>query len=98
MKSMKTVGIKMLRDKLSLYLREIKSGVTILITDRDEIIAELHKPSLSSKLIQIKSIQSEWILQGKLVAPKTLKKAIQPSTLKIKQGTSQMLLDLDRGF
>jgi antitoxin (DNA-binding transcriptional repressor) of toxin-antitoxin stability system len=37
----KAVGVKQLRAKLSEYLRLVKSGETILVTDRDEVVAEL---------------------------------------------------------
>ncbi|MGH7277255.1 MAG: type II toxin-antitoxin system Phd/YefM family antitoxin [Candidatus Rokuibacteriota bacterium] len=38
---MKAVGIKHLKARLSEYLRLVKTGETVLITDRDEVIAEL---------------------------------------------------------
>ena len=41
---MKSVGIKVLKDNLSKYLRMVRSGETILVTDRDEVIAEIHQP------------------------------------------------------
>ena len=37
----KAVGVKRLRAKLSEYLRLVKSGETILVTERDEVVAEL---------------------------------------------------------
>ena len=37
----KAVGVKQLKAKLSEYLRLVKSGETILVTDRDEVVAEL---------------------------------------------------------
>ena len=42
---MKAVGIKVLKDNLSKYLRQVRSGETILVTDRDEVIAEIHRPT-----------------------------------------------------
>ena len=39
--SMKAIGVKILKAKLSEYLRLVKSGETILVTDRDEVVAEL---------------------------------------------------------
>jgi prevent-host-death family protein len=36
-----TAGIKDLKNKLSFYLREVKKGQKILITDRDQIIATI---------------------------------------------------------
>ncbi|HEY2931679.1 MAG TPA: prevent-host-death protein [Acidobacteriota bacterium] len=38
---MKAVGIKQLKAKLSEYVRLAKAGDTILVTDREEIVAEL---------------------------------------------------------
>lgn len=42
---MKAVGIKMLKNNLSKYLRDVRSGETVWVTDRDEVIAEIHKPT-----------------------------------------------------
>jgi antitoxin (DNA-binding transcriptional repressor) of toxin-antitoxin stability system len=39
---MKAVGVKVLKAKLSEYLRLVKAGVTVLVTERDEVIAEIH--------------------------------------------------------
>jgi antitoxin (DNA-binding transcriptional repressor) of toxin-antitoxin stability system len=41
---MRAVGIKQLKAKLSEYLRLVKSGETILVTERETVIAEL-RPS-----------------------------------------------------
>ena len=38
---MKAVGVKQLKARLSEYLRIVRTGETILVTDRDEVIAEL---------------------------------------------------------
>jgi len=38
---MKTVGVKQLKARLSAYLRRVRAGATILVTDRDEVVAEL---------------------------------------------------------
>ena len=38
---MKTVGVKDLRNRLSYYLREVKKGEKILITNRDQVIATI---------------------------------------------------------
>jgi antitoxin (DNA-binding transcriptional repressor) of toxin-antitoxin stability system len=57
---MKAVGVKVLEAKLSEYLRLVKTGVTILVTERDEVIAEIH-PARRHKV-------GDLTLQGKLVA------------------------------
>ena len=38
---MKSVGVKQLKSRLSEYLRLVKSGEIVLVTDRDEVVAEL---------------------------------------------------------
>ncbi|OFX23865.1 MAG: hypothetical protein A2V77_16030 [Anaeromyxobacter sp. RBG_16_69_14] len=38
---MKAVGVKALKARLSEYLRMVKSGEVILVTERDEVVAEL---------------------------------------------------------
>ena len=38
---MKAVGIKALKARLSEYIRLAKAGETILVTERDEVVAEL---------------------------------------------------------
>ncbi|HZA65426.1 MAG TPA: hypothetical protein VE592_00675 [Geminicoccaceae bacterium] len=41
MSSMKVVGIKQLKARLSEYVRLAKAGETVLVTERDEVVAEL---------------------------------------------------------
>jgi antitoxin (DNA-binding transcriptional repressor) of toxin-antitoxin stability system len=41
---MRSVGIKVLKNKLSHYVRLAASGETILVTDRDRVVAELRPP------------------------------------------------------
>lgn len=38
---MKAIGVKNLKARLSEHLRAVKAGETILVTERDEVIAEL---------------------------------------------------------
>jgi antitoxin (DNA-binding transcriptional repressor) of toxin-antitoxin stability system len=41
---MRSVGIKVLKNKLSEYVRLAASGETVLVTDRDRVVAELIPP------------------------------------------------------
>ena len=41
---MKAVGIKQLKARLSEYVRLARAGETILVSDRDEVVAELGPP------------------------------------------------------
>ena len=42
---MRAVGVKKLKAKLSEYLRAVKTGETLFVTDRDEVIAEIRPVS-----------------------------------------------------
>jgi antitoxin (DNA-binding transcriptional repressor) of toxin-antitoxin stability system len=44
---MKTVGIRELKNRLSEYLRQVRSGEDVLVTDRGEVVAELIVPGLA---------------------------------------------------
>ena len=38
---MKSVGLRELKNKLSEYVREVRSGEIVMVTDRGEVVAEL---------------------------------------------------------
>lgn len=97
MKSIKTVGIKALKDQLSEYLRYVKTGSVVLITDRGNVIAELHEPSIEINPKKSHSILSEWINEGQFLPPKTKKKNCPISPVKLKTGTAKNLLAQERG-
>lgn len=41
---MKTVGLRELKNRLAAYVREVRSGEGVLVTDRGEVVAELLPP------------------------------------------------------
>ena len=45
---MRTVGIRELKNSLSEYLRRVRAGESVLVTDRGEIVAELMPPGRDS--------------------------------------------------
>ncbi len=96
MNRIKTVGIKALKDQLSAYLRDVRAGDIILITDRSQVIAELHQPSSIKKISKSESIQEEWVHTGKLIQSKSVKQKIQPTPVSLPDGTAGKLIDQDR--
>ncbi len=42
---MRAVGVRELKSRLSEYLRMVKNGEEILVTDRGEVVAELRQPT-----------------------------------------------------
>lgn len=45
---MRAVGVRELKNRLSEYLRLVRSGEPVLVTDRGVVVAELRAPSASS--------------------------------------------------
>ena len=43
---MKSVGIRELKNRLSEYIRLVRNGETVLVTDRGVVVAELRPPAL----------------------------------------------------
>jgi antitoxin (DNA-binding transcriptional repressor) of toxin-antitoxin stability system len=41
---MKAVGLRELKNRLSEYVREVRNGESVLVTDRGEVVAELGPP------------------------------------------------------
>jgi antitoxin (DNA-binding transcriptional repressor) of toxin-antitoxin stability system len=41
---MRSVGLKILKNKLSEYIRLASAGETVLVTDRDRVVAEIVPP------------------------------------------------------
>jgi prevent-host-death family protein len=41
---METVGIRDLKNRLSAYIRQVRAGEVVLVTDRGEVVAELAPP------------------------------------------------------
>jgi antitoxin (DNA-binding transcriptional repressor) of toxin-antitoxin stability system len=42
---MRTVGLRELKNRLSAYVREVRQGEELLVTDRGEVVAELRPPT-----------------------------------------------------
>ena len=45
---MKVVGIRDLKNRLSEYVRHVRSGEAVLITDRGQVVAEINAPGQTS--------------------------------------------------
>ena len=93
----KAVGIKELKNRLSEYLREVRSGVRIVVTDRQEVVAELKQPESFLPQGASSSLYYQWCTEGKVRPPGTKTKLVRQSPLKSRAGLSQELLKEDRG-
>ena len=66
---MRAVGIKALKDRLSEYLRIVASGETVLVTDRDRVVAELIPPRGGRGLLAADSVLADAVRQGWITPP-----------------------------
>ena len=48
---MKAVNLRELKNRLGTYVREVRAGETILVTDRGEVVAELRKPVHDARVV-----------------------------------------------
>jgi antitoxin (DNA-binding transcriptional repressor) of toxin-antitoxin stability system len=68
---MRAVGIKLLKNKLSEYVRLAASGETILVTDRNRVVAELVAPQSGRTAMLADRRRAELIRDG-LLTPRRL--------------------------
>ena len=61
---MRAVGIKVLKNKLSEYVRLAERGETILVTDRDRVVAEMGPPEASRRPPVADAMLAEAVRQG----------------------------------
>jgi antitoxin (DNA-binding transcriptional repressor) of toxin-antitoxin stability system len=66
---MRAVGIKALKNRLSEYVRLAASGETVLVTDRDRVVAELNPPSPGRSAFLSDARLAEAVRKGWLAAP-----------------------------
>jgi len=96
----KAVGVKQLKARLSEYVRLVKAGETILVTDRDEVVAELRPARRQRRpgedLEEILQVLAE---AGEITRPSTPKLdwTWGARGLGLPPGTARKLLDEIRG-
>ncbi len=61
---MRAVGLKVLKNKLSEYVRLAQGGETVLVTDRDRVVAELVPPRAGRESSVGDAVLAEMIRQG----------------------------------
>jgi len=66
---MRSVGIKVLKNKLSEYVRLASSGETVLVTDRDRVVAELGPPRAGRAPALADALLAEAVREGWMDAP-----------------------------
>jgi antitoxin (DNA-binding transcriptional repressor) of toxin-antitoxin stability system len=65
----RAIGLKVLKNKLSEYVRLAASGETVLITDRDRVVAELIPPTPGRSEAVDDAILADLVRSGCLTPP-----------------------------
>ena len=66
---MRSVGIKVLKNKLSEYIRIAAGGETVLVTDRDRVVAEIGPPRAGRGELLEDALLAEAVREGWLRGP-----------------------------
>lgn len=66
---MRSVGLKTLKNKLSEYVRLAAGGETVLVTDRDRVVAELIPPRAGRGLELADALLAEGVRHGWVTPP-----------------------------
>jgi len=94
---MSAVGLRELKNGLSRYVQRARSGETVLITDRGEVVAELSPPrkgAAGEAITTLEEMRRKGLLHGGAPNDPTL----YPSLGRVLKRTSaSVLLDHERG-
>lgn len=75
---MRSVGLKVLKNKLSEYVRLAAGGETVLVTDRDRVVAELVPPRGGRSPLLGDAMLAEAVRKGWITPPALLTEGAPP--------------------
>jgi antitoxin (DNA-binding transcriptional repressor) of toxin-antitoxin stability system len=91
---MRSVGIKVLKNKLSEYVRLAASGETVLVTDHDRVVAQLTAPDAGRSPFVADALLADAVRNGWLTPP--LGRGVGPGTVPPGESTlDELLIELD---
>jgi antitoxin (DNA-binding transcriptional repressor) of toxin-antitoxin stability system len=67
--AMRAVGLKTLKNRLSEYVRLVANGETVLVTDRDRVVAELSPPRAGRSELVGDAMLAEAVRRGWVTPP-----------------------------
>jgi antitoxin (DNA-binding transcriptional repressor) of toxin-antitoxin stability system len=88
----RSVGLKVLKNKLAEYVRLAAGGETVLVTDRDRVVAELSPPRVGRADNLLDAHLAE-LVRGGLISPPTRPRGVPPGRRPIAP-TEQLLAEL----
>lgn len=98
MEGMRAVGVRELKNRLSEYLRLVRAGEHVLVTDRGEVIAELAPPGEGVGQEEIPPKLREMIRKGLATRANPRGDYRYPTFPRLApDGTAERLIDQERG-
>jgi len=95
---MKSVGIRELKNRLSEYIREVRSGEAVLVTDRGDVVAELVPPGQRPVEGNLPSGLMAQARRGQLTLGSSNEAKLYPNlTPLLKRHRAALLLEEERG-
>ena len=85
--SMQTVGIKVLKNDLSRYIRAAEAGEIVRVTDRGRVVAEISRPRAPEGQTEA---ERQWAM---MIAEGIVKEAKRPFTGPPPRGTTRIPFD-----
>jgi len=93
---MRVVGLKVLKNKLSEYIRLAERGETVLVTDRDRVVAEIVPPETSRSPVLADALLAEAVRQGWITPPALASSGVPPRNPVMSFRALKRELDEDR--
>ena len=93
---MRPVGLKTLENKLSEYVRLAASGETVLVTDRDRVVAELVPPQAGRGAFLGDALLADAVRRGWVTPPALVAAGVPPRKPVMKFRDLMAQLDRDR--
>jgi antitoxin (DNA-binding transcriptional repressor) of toxin-antitoxin stability system len=95
---MKAVGIRELKNRLSEYVRMVRGGESVLVTDRGEVVAELRPPGEIKRQDPSDRVLEALARRGNMTIGAANQPDLYPPLPEVlPKGTAQKLLDDERG-
>lgn len=94
---MKAVGIKLLKNRLSHYVRLAAAGETVLVTDRDQVVAELGPPTPGRAALLSDALLAEAVRSGFITPGSGPRGVVPPRYPRMPLARILADLDADRG-
>ena len=95
---MKTVGLRELKNHLSEYVRQVRAGQAVVVTDRGQVVAELRAPGEVPSGANVDAVVAGLVNRGVLVLGARNTGRVYPRLSRLlRSTTSSKLLEAERG-